>query len=278
MRVLKTLEKRDSRQFAVVCEAALGESLRVRFRADGQSMQPNVLDGDTVVVAPISIVGQPQRGDIALTRGEAGFVLHRVVGFDAVTGNIITRGDSGQQNDPCAAKLLGKVVAIERDGRTIPLTTPGTALRHSVRTQANRFRLGGMRMAKTFRTAIVPAIFMLFAFLLHVSGASAQATLTVTDSGAPNPVATGSNITFTQTVKNSSGVSATGASLTQTTPPNTTFVSMTPPAGWTCGTKPAVGGTGTVTCTNRLRSDWNERDVYACGGRGAGSTGRIDDH
>ena len=39
MRVLKTIEKRDSRQFAVVCEAALGESLRVRFRADGQSMQ-----------------------------------------------------------------------------------------------------------------------------------------------------------------------------------------------------------------------------------------------
>lgn len=250
MRVLKTLEKRDSRQFAVVCEAALGESLRVRFRADGQSMQPNVLDGDTVVVAPISTAGRPQRGDIALTRGDGGFVLHRVVGFNAITGAIITRGDSGQQNDPCAAKVLGKVVAIERDGRTIPLITPGTALRHSVRTQTERFRRGGMRMATRFRTAIVPAIFMLFAFLLHVSAASAQTTLTVTDSGAPNPVATGSNITFTQTVTNTTGTAALGASITQTTPPNTTFVSMTPPAvGWTCGTKPAVGGTGTVTCT-----------------------------
>lgn len=248
MRVLKTLEKRDSRQFAVVCEAALGESLQVRFRADGQSMQPNVLDGDTVVIAPIS-AGRPQRGDIALTRSEGGFVLHRVVGYDAVTGAILTRGDSGQENDPCAAKVLGKAIAIERDGRTISLTAPGTALRHSVRTQTHRLRRGGLRLASGFRTAIVPAVFMLFAFLLHASGAGAQTTLTVSDSGAPNPVTTGADITFTQTVQNTTGTAATGASLTQTTPPNTTFVSMTPPGGWTCGTKPAVGGTGAVTCT-----------------------------
>ena len=36
---------------------------------------------------------------------------------------------------------------------------------------------------------------------------------------------------------------------TQTTPPNTNFQSMTPPAGWTCGTSATVGGTGTITCT-----------------------------
>jgi uncharacterized repeat protein (TIGR01451 family) len=250
VRVLKTIEKRDSRQFAVVCEAALGESLRVRFRADGQSMQPNVLDGDTVVVAPISVAGKPERGDIALTRGEGGFVLHRVVGVDAVTGAIITRGDAGQQNDPCAAKLLGKVIAIERDGKTISVTSRRTAFRHSVRTQSRRLQRGGLRLASRFRTAIAPAIFMLFAFLLHAGSAAAQATLTVTDSGTPNPVATGGNITFAQTVKNTSGNAATGVSITQTTPAGTVFESMTPPGtGWTCGTKPAVGSTGTVTCT-----------------------------
>jgi uncharacterized repeat protein (TIGR01451 family) len=250
VRVLKTLEKRDSRQFAVVCEAALGESLRVRFRADGQSMQPNVLDGDTVVVAPISVAGAPVRGDIALTRGETGFVLHRVVAVDRVTGAIVTRGDAGQQNDPCADKLLGKVVAIERDGKTFSLTSRGMALRHSVRTQSRRLQRGGRRLATRFRTAIVPAIFMLFALLLHATTASAQTTLTVTDSGSPNPVATGSNIAFAQTVKNTTGTGATGVSMTQTTPPNTVFESMTSPgAPWTCGTLPAVGGTGTVKCT-----------------------------
>jgi uncharacterized repeat protein (TIGR01451 family) len=250
VRVLKTIEKRDSRQFAVVCEAALGESLRVRFHADGQSMQPNVLDGDTVVVAPISAAGKPARGDIALTRGDGGFVLHRVVGVDAVTGGIITRGDAGLENDPSAARLLGKVIAIERDGKTYSLTSPGTAWRHSVRTQSRRLQRGGMRMASRFRSAIVPAIFMLFAFLLHGVTAGAQTTLTVSDSGSPNPVATGSNITFAQTVTNTTGTGATGVSITQTTPTGTVFESMTPPGtGWSCGTLPAVGGTGTVKCT-----------------------------
>jgi uncharacterized repeat protein (TIGR01451 family) len=249
VRVLKTSEKRDSRQFAVVCEATLGEGLRVRFRADGQSMQPNVLDGDTVVVAPISAAGKPERGDIALTRGENGFVLHRVVGIDAVTGGIITRGDAGLQNDPCAAKLLGKVIAIEREGKTISLTSRGTALRHSVRTQSRRLQRGGMRLASRFRSAIVPAVFMLFAFLLHGVTAGAQTTLTISDGATPNPVATGSDITYTQTVTNTTATAATGASITETTPTSTLFESMTPPTGWTCGTLPAVGGTGTITCT-----------------------------
>ncbi len=54
----KPVETRDSLQFAVVCEAALDDGVRVRFRADGRSMQPNVLDGDTVVVAPFPPAGQ----------------------------------------------------------------------------------------------------------------------------------------------------------------------------------------------------------------------------
>ena len=248
MRVLKTLKKRDSRQFAVVCEAALDDGLRVRFRADGRSMQPNVLDGDTVVVAPIS-AGKPRRGDIALTKGDRGFVLHRVVGWDKSTGALITRGDAGQQNDAPTAKLLGKVIAIERGSRTISFTARGTNLRHGLRIETRRvLRAVAMRTSR-FRSTLAPAVFMLFAFLLHPSAASAQTTLTVTDSATPNPVATGANITYTQTVTNTTATAATGVSITQATPANTLFQSMTPPAGWTCGTKPAVGGTGTVTCT-----------------------------
>jgi uncharacterized repeat protein (TIGR01451 family) len=76
-----------------------------------------------------------------------------------------------------------------------------------------------------------------------------QADLVVTDSASPTSVAAGSNVTYTQTIKNLGPANATGVSFTQVTPPNTTFVSMTPPGGWTCGTKPPVGGTGTITCT-----------------------------
>ena len=77
-----------------------------------------------------------------------------------------------------------------------------------------------------------------------------QADLITTNSALPTSVAPGSNVTYTQTVTNSGPAIATAVSFTQTTPPNTTFQSITPPAGWTCGTVPAVGGTGTITCTD----------------------------
>ncbi|MFP5247464.1 MAG: C25 family cysteine peptidase, partial [Thermoanaerobaculia bacterium] len=47
---------------------------------------------------------------------------------------------------------------------------------------------------------------------------------------------------------NSTNVPAQNPSSTIETPAGTTFVSMTPPPGWTC-TTPAAGGTGTITCT-----------------------------
>jgi uncharacterized repeat protein (TIGR01451 family) len=81
-----------------------------------------------------------------------------------------------------------------------------------------------------------------------VAGA-AQADLVVTNSAAPTSVAAGNTVTYTQTVTNKGPAAATGASFTQVTPPNTNFQSITTPGGWTCGTKPAVGGTGTITCT-----------------------------
>jgi uncharacterized repeat protein (TIGR01451 family) len=77
-----------------------------------------------------------------------------------------------------------------------------------------------------------------------------QADLVATNSAAPTSVAAGSNVTYTQTVKNLGPAAATVATFTQVTPPNTNFVSITPPAGWTCGTVPPVGGTGTITCTD----------------------------
>jgi uncharacterized repeat protein (TIGR01451 family) len=77
-----------------------------------------------------------------------------------------------------------------------------------------------------------------------------QADLVTTNSAAPTSVAAGSNVTYTQTVDNLGPAQATGASFTQTTPPNTNFQSITPPAGWTCLTKPPVGGTGAITCND----------------------------
>jgi uncharacterized repeat protein (TIGR01451 family) len=85
---------------------------------------------------------------------------------------------------------------------------------------------------------------------------SNAATLTIgctdlsvtTNNDTPDPVFAGNNITYTQVVANLGPSSATNPTFTQTTPTGTTFVSMTPPAGWSCVT-PAVGATGTITCT-----------------------------
>jgi uncharacterized repeat protein (TIGR01451 family) len=78
-----------------------------------------------------------------------------------------------------------------------------------------------------------------------------QADLIVTNAASPNPVAAGSNITYTQTVTNNGPAVATaGMTFTQTTPPNTTLVLMTPPGGWTCANAPAPGGAITITCTD----------------------------
>ncbi|HKV06117.1 MAG TPA: C25 family cysteine peptidase [Candidatus Acidoferrales bacterium] len=345
-------------------------------------MRPNILEGDIAVVAPV-LAGELRRGDIVLTRSEDGFLLHRVVGRDAISQTILTRGDAGQQNDTAEAAVLGRVIAIERDGKTISFTKTGTEFRHAVRAHVHRLIRAGALRARRFRAAFAWSAVMLLALLLHASPAAAQftttdtaapatqiaaggtitytqvltytgilpfipsgilpvkttqpvpgsttyvsfavagvasanwgcvlgggtvtctdssgsvtyfngntttITITVTinggtavgtvitdsvtatpggsnatanttvgatpdlamtaDSAAPSPVATGANITYTETVTNNSAtVAAAGATLTQNTPANTLFQSVTPPAGWTCGTQPAVGGTGAIICT-----------------------------
>ncbi|HEY0160459.1 MAG TPA: C25 family cysteine peptidase, partial [Thermoanaerobaculia bacterium] len=79
---------------------------------------------------------------------------------------------------------------------------------------------------------------------------SACVDLSVSISDAPDPVDAGTDLTYTISVTNNSTVvPAQQVTLTQTTPTGTTFVSITPPSGWTCGTTPAVGGTGSIVCT-----------------------------
>jgi uncharacterized repeat protein (TIGR01451 family) len=82
-----------------------------------------------------------------------------------------------------------------------------------------------------------------------VANVVSSADLSITDSGAPNPVAAGGNISYTQVVTNNGPSAADNAELFETIPANATFVSLTVPAGWTCST-PSVGGTGNIVCNN----------------------------
>jgi uncharacterized repeat protein (TIGR01451 family) len=76
------------------------------------------------------------------------------------------------------------------------------------------------------------------------------ADLSISKADSPDPVLTGGDITYTITATNSGPDAATNATLADTIPTNTTFRSITPPAGWTCGTTPAIGGAGPISCTN----------------------------
>jgi len=58
----------------------------------------------------------------------------------------------------------------------------------------------------------------------------------------------GTLVSYNMAYKNGSAASATGVVITLTTPPNTTFQSITAPAGAVC-LSPLVGTAGTVTCT-----------------------------
>lgn len=76
------------------------------------------------------------------------------------------------------------------------------------------------------------------------------ADLSVSKTDSPDPVAIGNDITYTITVTNAGPDTATSAVLLDMVPTNTTFRSIIPPAGWTCPTQPASGGTGAVSCSN----------------------------
>jgi uncharacterized repeat protein (TIGR01451 family) len=64
----------------------------------------------------------------------------------------------------------------------------------------------------------------------------------------PSSVPTNTPITYTITITNNGPNAAVNVTLTDVLPFGTTFNALVPAAGWSC-TTPAVGATGTVTCT-----------------------------
>ncbi|MBK8068624.1 MAG: DUF11 domain-containing protein, partial [Rhodanobacteraceae bacterium] len=63
----------------------------------------------------------------------------------------------------------------------------------------------------------------------------------------PAPVAGGANFTYTVTVANGGPQPAANVVMTDVLPAGVRFVSLTPPAGWTC-TTPGANANGTVSC------------------------------
>jgi len=75
-----------------------------------------------------------------------------------------------------------------------------------------------------------------------------QPDYSIAIAGSPNPVNAGANLTWTMTVTNNGPSVGSTATVDLPLPPGTTFVSLSPPSGWSCSTPP-TGTNGTVTCT-----------------------------
>ena len=241
---------RNSAQFGDVSAALLQRGMKVRFRANGLSMRPNVLDNDSVIVAPAH-QKDLRRGDVALTHGPDGFRVHRVASTPAA-GAVITRADAGQENDAATHLVLGRVTAVVRNGRKISFQRPWMPQVHAARNFIHMLRLVARRRMTLRFLAASPALILLQLFVAATPVKAVAVTLTQTPS--VTTVSPGATVTYTDTLTNNNGGFGGGNSvtkpvITQPIPTNTTYLSYTAPGGWTC-TTPAVGGTGNVVCTD----------------------------
>ena len=107
----------------------LQDGYRVNFSAPGHSMYPTIMANEKIVVAPIDPAAV-RTGDIILYRANGCLIAHRVAhikkmnpeaGITNAGWSFILKGDASRTYDePVKFKqILGKVIAIERNGSSI---------------------------------------------------------------------------------------------------------------------------------------------------------------
>jgi uncharacterized repeat protein (TIGR01451 family)/fimbrial isopeptide formation D2 family protein len=143
---------------------------------------------------------------------------------------------------------------------------------------------GATTATYTYRAGVTPVPAYMFQVVLTGSGCSVTSNaITVTqsctpdlqlttNSDAPDPVFAGQNITYTQNITNVSASNATSLPIVmwQPIPTGTTFVSMTPPAGWACSN--TSNGVTSINVTAGGTGYTNASTVTISGGGGAGAT------
>ena len=123
----------------------------VRFRPSGRSMYPSIREGELVTVEPVG-PSHVKREDIILYRSRRGLIAHRVVEVSRSSGSgkdarvFRLRGDASLCCDQPVAgqQVLGRVVGVQRNGRSIPLASRGAKLWHRARRRASGLR-GALR-------------------------------------------------------------------------------------------------------------------------------------
>ena len=176
----------------------------------------------------------------------------------------------------CLKPLVGGTGNIVCSNATLPASTSGT---FTLVVKVNNGTANGTVITGTVSvssSAIDPVSTNNTATVTTIVGTTGP-NLSVTNVASPNPVQAGNNITYTQVVKNTGSSAATTGTFTEATPATTTFVSITPPAGWSCAgfpptcTNPSVGagvsGTFSVVYKVGARSSGNHHHRHGDGER-----------
>ncbi|MBN2360447.1 MAG: S24/S26 family peptidase [Deltaproteobacteria bacterium] len=110
----------NSALFVDVVQEILARQFAVRFRAAGHSMRPAILDGDLVVIEPLSGAA-PGPGSVVLARAGGRLLLHRVVDVRKVRGRtrVVLQGDASASPDPLleSSQILALLTRVARRGR-----------------------------------------------------------------------------------------------------------------------------------------------------------------
>lgn len=132
------------RIFDHLCLSLLEQGCNVRFQAPGGSMHPTILDGDIITVQPV-LGSDIKRGDIILYHSQGVVIAHRVIRIHKSNNETpvwILRGDASGacEEQVVAQQVLGRVVSVERRGRSIdPYSRKGKIL-CKVRSFATRLK------------------------------------------------------------------------------------------------------------------------------------------
>ena len=164
MRAREAQIRRDTRLFTEVCAALLRRGHQVKFHAEGGSMQPNLLDGDSVLVAPTE-ASQLHQGELTLVANSDGLRVHRISQLSSDGHHCVTRSDTSDYADPAATQVFGKVVSLSRDGREHNLSLFQLRVAHPFASFARRIFLGGRRRLQSLFGARA-SLLLLFVFTL----------------------------------------------------------------------------------------------------------------
>ena len=140
----------------------LSQGTTVHFRPSGRSMYPSIREGEVITVDPVAS-SDVKLADIVLYRSETGLIAHRVVEIASRDARVFRlRGDASLSSDePVGAEqILGRVVGVQRNGRSIQLASRGAKLWHKARRLASGLKgwicEGGTGSCPDFRAGLEP--------------------------------------------------------------------------------------------------------------------------